>query len=194
MGLIAVRGDQQVGIIKPVDADVAPVGKVNASGSNKFPGRDMFNVRFPSVCQVLRHHLFRPDREGLCGALIPAQEVVKHIYGEFVLVIRQHHFIPALAQVIGSCMDSGLQGADGFPFFVRAPCAIPGFVFKDQEEPARDCLAGTDLLDELQIVLLHEPALFIGLLGHLPAHGIHVPPDIRPACQHLELEFYGAYL
>ena len=194
MGLIAVRRDQQVGIIKPVDADMLSVGKVNASRSNKFPGRDMVDLGLPSICQVLCHHLFRPDREGLCGTLVPAQEVVEHIYGEFVLIIRQYHFIPALAQVIGGGMDSGLQGADGFPFLVRAPCAAPGLVFKDQEEPACDCLAGTDLLDELQIVLLHEPALFVGLLSHLPAHGIHVPPDIRPACQHFELEFYRAYL
>ena len=38
--------------------------------------------------------------------------------------------------------------ADGLPFLVRAPCAIPGLVFKDQEETARDSLAGTDLLDD----------------------------------------------
>ncbi|GFI48305.1 hypothetical protein IMSAGC019_03632 [Lachnospiraceae bacterium] len=91
-------------------------------------------------------------------------------------------------------MDGGLQGADGLPFLVRAPCAIPGLVFKDQEETARDSLAGTDLLDELQVILLHEPALSVGLLGHLPAHRVHVPPDIRTAGQHLELELYGAYL
>ena len=193
MGLIAVRGDQQVGVIKPVNADVPPVGKVNASGRNKFPGRDMVNVRFPSVCQVLCHHLFCPDGEGLCGALIPAQEVIEHVYGELVLVVWQHHFIPALAQVIRGRVDGGLQGADGLPFLVRAPCAIPGLVFKDQKETARDSLAGTDLLDELQVILLHEPALSVGLLGHLPAHRVHVAPDIRTAGQHLELELYGAY-
>ncbi len=122
------------------------------------------------------------------------QEVVKHIYGEFVLVIWQHHFIPALAQVIGGGVDGGLQGADGFPFLVRAPCIAPGLVFKDQEEPACDCLAGTDLLDELQVILLHEPALFVGLLGHLPAHRRHVAPDIRAAGQSLELGLDRAYL
>ena len=104
------------------------------------------------------------------------------------------HFIPALAQVTHCRVDGGLQGADGFPFLVRAPCVAPGLVFKDQEEPARDCLAGTDLLDELQVILLHEPALFVGLLGHLPAHRVHVAPDIRAAGQHLELELYRAYL
>ena len=194
MGLIAVRGDQQVGVIKPVNADVPPVGKVNACGGDELPGRDMADLRLPPVCQVLRHHLFCPDGEGLCGALIPAQEVIEHVYGEFVLVVRQHHFIPALAQITHCRVDGGLQGADGFPFLVRAPCVAPGLVFKDQEEPARDCLAGTDLLDELQVILLHEPALFVGLLGHLPAHRVHVAPDIRAAGQHLELELYRAYL
>lgn len=40
----------------------------------------------PRVCRVLCHHLFCPDREGLCGALLPAQEIIEHIYGELVLV------------------------------------------------------------------------------------------------------------
>ena len=194
MGFIAVRGDQQVGIIKPVNADVPSVGKVNACRGDKFPGRDMANFRLPSVCQILRHHLFCPDREGLCGTFLPAQEVIKYIYGKFVLVVRQHHFISALAQVVGCGMDGGLQGTDGLPFLVRMPCVPPGFIFKNQEESARHRFTGTDLLDELQVILLHEPALLVGFQCHLPAHRIHVAADIRPAGQHLELELYGAYL
>ncbi len=194
MGSIAVRGDQQVSVIESVNADVPSVGKVNTCGGDKFPGRDMVDLCLPSVCQILCHHLFCPDREGFCGALIPAQEIIENIYGKLVFVIRQNHFIPALAEIIGCGMDGGLQRTDGLPFLVCAPCVPPGFIFKDQEEPACDRFTGTDLLDELQVIFLHEQALFIGFLRHLPAYCVHVAPDICPAGQYLELELYGAYL
>ena len=65
-----------------------------------------------------------------------------------------------------------LQGIDCLAFFIRALGVAPRLIFKNQEEAPGNCLTGTDLLNELEVVFLHEQALFIGFLLHLLPHGI----------------------
>ena len=60
-------------------------------------------------------------------------------------------------------------------------------MFKYQEKPPGDGLTGPQLLNQPQIVLLQLAAAFVRLLSQLPAHCIHVPVDVRPLGQHLEL-------
>ena len=51
---------------------------------------------------------------------------------------------------------------------------------------------GTDLLNELEVVFLHEQTLFIGLLFHLLPNGIQMAVDLCPTCQYLDLQLDGA--
>ena len=84
------------------------MGEINAFWGNELPGRDMVCLAFPSVCQILCHDLLCPDRERFYRTFVPAQQVIEHIYGKFILIVRYNDFVPALAQVIGGCMDGGL--------------------------------------------------------------------------------------
>ena len=147
----------------------------------------------PCQTPVLRRHLLHFPGQRLLCAFVPAEQVIEHIHRKFILIVRNNHFIPALAEIVGCRADCPLQLGYGFRLLIAAP-GIPRLIFKNQEEPARHGFPGADLLHELQIVLLHKPALPIGLLRHLTPHCIDMAPDIRPSGQHLELELHRAYL
>ena len=72
----------------------------------------------PPVLHILRHHLLRPYRQRLDGALVPAQQVVEDINGKFILVFRGDDLVSTLAQVVGGRMDGALEGLDRFIFLL----------------------------------------------------------------------------
>ncbi len=185
---VTIRGNQEIGIIKAVNADMPAVGKINAARRKELPRRDLIHLALPAVLPVFVNHLPDPFRQGLFCALIPAEQVIEHVHGELILIFRHKDLIPALAQVIGRRMDCPLQKCGSLSRIVGASGIHPGLIFKDQEKPARDRLMGADLLHEPQVILLHEPALFIGLPCHFLLYRVHVPPDVRLARQNLELQ------
>ncbi len=191
---VTVRGNQEVGIIKAVNADMPAVGKINAARRKELPRRDLIHLALSAVLPVPVNHLPDPFRQGFSRALIPAEQVIEHIHGELILVFRHNDLIPALAQVVGRRMDCTLQECGSLPLIIGASGVPPGLILKDQEKPACDRLVGADLLHEPQVVLLHEPALFVGLPFHFLLHRVHVPPDVRPARQDLELQPDRAHL
>ena len=90
-------------------------------------------------------------------------------------------------------MHSCFQGIDGIAF-LGSPGIVPRFVLENQKEPAGNRLPGTDLPNELEVVLLHQAALLIVFVLHLPANGIQMLIDIRTAGKYLELDFHRADL
>ena len=188
---VPVRGDQQIGIVQAVNADIAPVGKINASGGGKLRCRDMVYFILPALLHILRHYLLRPYRQRLDGALIPAQQVIEDINGKFVLVFGDDDLVPTLAQVVGGRMDGALEGLDCFIFLLRPPGIGPGLILENQKEPPCNSLTGADLLHKIQVILLHQAALLVFLMGHLPAHRVQVAVDVRAAGQNLDLKLDG---
>lgn len=142
--------------------------------------------------KVLSHNLLCPDGERLYSTFISAEQVIEDIYGELIPVFRNDDLVTALTEVVGSSMDCTLQGIDCLAFFIRALGVAPRLIFKNQEETSGNCLTGTDLLNELEVVFLHEQTLFIGLLFHLLPNGIQMAVDLCPTCQYLDLQLDGA--
>ena len=60
-----------------------------------------------------------------------------------------------------------------------------------QKEPPCNSLTGADLLHKIQVILLHQAALLVFLMGHLPAHRVQVAVDVRTAGQDLDLKLDG---
>ena len=111
------------------------MGKINASGGGKLRRRDMIDLTFPAMLHILRHHLLRPHRQRLDGALVSAQQIVEDINGKLILIFRDDDLIPTLAQIVGGRMDGALEGLDRFIFLLRPPGVGPGLILKNQEEP-----------------------------------------------------------
>ena len=137
--------------------------------------------------KVLSHNLLCTDGERLYSTFISAEQIVEDIYRKLIPVFRNDDLVTALTEVVGSSVDCTLQGIDCLAFFIRALGVAPRLIFKNQEEAPGNCLTGTDLLNELEVVFLHEQALFIGFLFHLLPNGIQMAVDLCPACQYLDL-------
>ncbi len=71
--------------------------------------------------------------------------------------------VAALTQVVGGGAGGGLEGRDSLLFLMAPLGAGERFMLKDQEESPGDGLAGTQLADQAQIVLLKHPAVGVGL-------------------------------
>ena len=97
-----------------------------------------------------------------------------------------------MAQVVRGCAYRALQRANRLTFLVGTLGIRPRLILKNKEKTARYGFTSAYLLDKLQIILLHQPALLIGFLRHLTAHGVHMAGNVRPACQYLELQLNRA--
>ena len=167
------------------------MSKINTLGSGKLGCRDMVNLAFPAFCRILCNNLLCPECQRFDGALISAEEIIKNINRKFVLVFGDNHFITALPEVIGCSMYGALQGLNSFLFLFRTPGVVPGLILKNQEKAPCDSFPGADLLHKAQIVFLHQTALLIFLLSHLPAYCVQMTVDVRPTGQHLDLQLDG---
>ena len=147
------------------------------------------HVRQKTLCG----HFLDLGGQGSDRTFVPAQEVVEDINGKFILVIRGNDLVPALTQIVACCMDSSLQGSHGVAFLIFSGIA-PGLMLKDKKKTAGDSFSGTDLLNELQVVLLHQTALFIGFHFHFPTYRFHMQIDVCTAGKYLELHPDGADL
>lgn len=151
----------------------------------------MVNLAFPAFCRILCNNLLCPECQRFDDALISAEEIIKNINRKFVLVFGDNHFITALPEVIGCSMYGALQGLNSFLFLFRTPGVVPGLILKNQEKAPCDSFPGADLLHKAQIVFLHQTALLIFLLSHLPAYCVQMTVDVRPTGQHLDLQLDG---
>ena len=99
--------------------------------------------------------------------------------------------VAALTQVIGCRVDSTLERLDCLIFLFGAPGIGPGLILENQEKPPGHSFPGADLLHKVQVILLHQAALLVFLMGHLLAHRVQVAVDVRTAGQNLDLELDG---
>ena len=158
--------------------------KVDITGRKELANRNIFNGH--SLYKALCGNLLHTDRKRLYCAFIPAKEVVQHIHNELIFVIRDDDFITTLPQIIRCRMHRRLNGCDGITF-LAAPGIAPRLILEDQEKTACDSLSGADLLDKLQVVFLHQPAVLIGFCFHFLAYRLHMQIDICTAGKHFEL-------
>ena len=165
------------------------MGEVDAFGSGKFNCRDAVNLTLPPLVEILRHNFLCPHRQRLDRTFISAQQIVEDIYGKFVLVFVGNDLVTALTQVIGCRVDSTLEGLDCLIFLFGTPCVVPGLILEDQEEASCNRLMGADLLNKVQVVLLHQAALLIVLLCHFSTHCVQVAVDVGAPGKHFNLQF-----
>ena len=60
-------------------------------------------------------------------------------------------------------------------------------ILKDQKETPGNGLTGAELLDQLQVVLLKHPAVWVCFLLQFPTYCLHMAVNIGAFRQHLEL-------
>lgn len=188
---VAVGWDKQIGIVKSVNTDVPAVGEVNFLRGKEVSRWYFFKVHVRQ--KTLCGHFLDLGGQGSDRTFIPAEEVVEDVNGKFIFVIRDNDFVSTLTQVVACRMDGSLQGSDGIAFFIFSGIA-PGLMLEDQKKAARNRFPGTDLLNELQIVFLHQTALLVGFHFHFSAYRFHMQVDIRTAGKHLELHPDGTDL
>ena len=98
------------------------------------------------------------------AAHFPTKDIVEDFRSCLILVIRQENFVSALAKIVRSSAGSSLQRCNGIFLLLPAFCPRVRFVLKGQKETAGDCLPGTQLIDEPEIILLKGTASRIRLL------------------------------
>ena len=137
--------------------------------------------------QILCQHAFQLLGKGLFVALLTAENVVEDLTGRFIFIFRHNHRVPTLPQVVGRCSGGGLEGGDGLLFLMASAGTRQFLILEDQKETPGNGLTGAKLLDQLQIVLLKHPAVWVCFLLQLLPHRLHMAVDIRTFRQHLEL-------
>ena len=120
--------------------------------------------------------------------------MIKRIDCEFIIVFRNQHLITALLEIIDRSTGRRLQGGDSLLFLVAAFPACPRFILEYHEEAACSGFPCADPVNERQIVLLQQAAVFIGLLCHLLLHDLPVPVQVGPLGNDLDLHFDRADL
>ena len=99
--------------------------------------------------------------------------------------------VAALTQVIGCRVDSTLERLDCLIFLFGAPGIGPGSYSKIRKNRRVTASREPTCLHKVQVILLHQAALFVFLMGHLLAHRVQVAVDVRTAGQNLDLELDG---
>ena len=85
-----------------------------------------------------------------------------------------------------------MQGGNGISFLITTAAVL--LILKDDEEPAGGGFPGTDLGDQVQIVLLQHAAVRVCLLIHFLADDIRMLVKVCPLGKNLELDLHGADL
>ena len=165
------------------------MGEVDAFGRGKFNCRDAVNLTLPPLFEILCRNFLCPYRQGLDRTFISAQQIIENIYGKFVLIFVDNDLVAALTQVIGCRVDSTLERLDCLIFLFGAPCVVPRLILKNQKEASCNRLMGADLLNKVQVVLLHQAALLIVLLRHFTAYCVQVAVDVGTPGKHFDLQF-----
>ena len=169
-----------------------PVGKVDAVRGKELRTGNGVDLRFQPLFLILRNDLADAIRQR--HGAVAAQQVIKRIDCEFIIVFRDQHLVAALLEIIDRSTGCRLQGGDGLIFLVAAFPACPRFVLEYHEEAACSGFPCADPVNERQIVLLQQAAVFIGLLRHLLLHDLPVPVQVGPLGNDLDLHFDRADL
>ena len=149
---VAGRWHQQIGVIKPINADMPPVGEVNAVRGKKLRAGNGVDLGLQPLFLVLRDDLANPIRQR--HGAVAAQQVIKRIDCEFIIIFWDQYLVAALLQVIDRSAGRRLQGGDGLLFLVAAFPACPRLIFKYHEEAACSGFPCANPVNERQIVLL----------------------------------------
>ena len=190
--LIAGGWHQQIGIVEPIYTDMPPVGEVDAVRGKELRTGNGVDLGLQPLFLVLRDDLADAIRQR--HGAVAAQQVIKRIDCEFIIVFRDQHLITALLQVVYRGAGRRLQGGDGLIFLAAAFPACPCLIFKYHEEAACGSFPCTDPVNERQIVLLQQAAVFIGLLCHLLLHDLPMPVQVGSLGNDLDLHFDRADL
>ena len=163
------------------------MGEVNLPGREKLVCGDV--VDGPSGCDILFDDILDLLLKRMLVALFPAENVVKNLCRRFIFIIVVYDGIAALTQIIDRRSRGGLERGDRILFLMAAPRPGKCLIFKYEKEPPRDRLAGAELPDQPQIVLLQHPAVRIGFPLQFLSHLLYMPVDVRTLRQNLELKF-----
>ena len=99
--------------------------------------------------------------------------------------------VAALTQVIGCRVDSTLERLNCLIFLFGRRVLFQGSYSKIKKKRRVTASWGADLLNKIQIVLLHQAALFIVLLRHFTAYCVQVAVDVGTPGKHFDLQFDG---
>ena len=190
--LIAGGGHQQIGIVESVNTDMPPVGEVDAVRGEELRTGNGVDLRFQSFLLILGNDPANSIRQRRGG--VAAQQMVEGIDHKLIVVFRDQHLIAALLEIIDCGAGCRLQGSNGLRFLVIPFPGCPCLIFKYHEEPARGGFPCTDPVNERQVVLLQQAAVFIGFLRHLLLHDLSVPVQVGTLGNDLDLHFDRADL
>ena len=129
-----------------------PVGEVDAVRGKELRTGDGVDLGLQPLFLVLGNDL--PDTIRQRHGAVAAQQVIKRIDCEFIIIFRDQHLITALLQVIYRSTGRRLQRGDGLLFLVAAFPACPRLIFKYHEEAACSGFPCANPVNERQIVLL----------------------------------------
>ena len=190
--LVAGGWHQQIGIVESINADMPPVGEVDAVRGKKLRTGDGVDLGLQPLFLVLGNDL--PDTIRQRHGAVTAQQVIKRIDRKFIIIFRDQYLVAALLQVVYRSTGRRLQRGDGLLFLIAAFPACPRLIFKYHEVTACGGLPRADPVNERQIVLLQQAAVFIGLLCHLLLYDLPVPVQVGTLGNDLDLHFDRADL
>ena len=169
-----------------------PAGEVDTVRRKEFRAGYCVNFRFQTLFPILRNDL--PDTIRKRHGTVPAEQMVERIDGKFIIVLRNQHLVSALLEVIDRSTGGCLQRGDSFLFLVATFPACPGLILKYHEKATCGSFSGTDLVNEVQVVLLQQTAVCICLLCHLLLHDLSVPVQVSAFGDDFDLHFDRADL
>ena len=146
------------------------------------PGSYLLNLKLPDALV---------QRDALTSLAI--EDGVEDIQQKCVFIFMRNNHIIAVLEVLPSSPGSSFQSGNNL-CVVTFPVIVGWLIFKDDEEPACDCLAGPNRFDEVVVVLLELPAFGVILTIHIPLNGIEVLADVSFLGEYLDLELHRADL
>ena len=111
-----------------------PVGEVDAVRGKELRTGNGVDLGFQPLFLILRNDLADAIRQR--HGAVAAQQVIKRIDCEFIIVFRNQHLVAALLEIIDRSTGRRLQGGDCLLFLVAAFPACPRLIFKYHEEAA----------------------------------------------------------
>ena len=129
-----------------------PVGEVNAVRGKKLCAGNGIDLGLQPLFLVLGNDLANAIRQR--HGAVAAQQVIKRIDREFIIVFWNQHLVATLLEIIDRSTGRRLQGGDSLLFLVATFPACPRLIFKYHEEAACSGFPCADSVNERQIVLL----------------------------------------
>ena len=169
---IPVSFDIQEAVIPAIHDDVAAMGQIQSPWGNEMPdgniGHRVNTDGLALSCHGIHDDPVDPVSERLIHAGTAVEEHIQDLGHCLIRVLGLDDAVSTLQEIgTGTLLRTDQHGID--PGIVVRLISADGLILEDQKEAPGQCFSGTHILNEFDIIFTHCPALFIFLLGKLPA-------------------------